>query len=155
MLIRLRFILHSLSGEARAADKRDENIMKFSYKLLQFFVFLVKIVCLSNIIRDINLIKTTATEVVESKCYDKQILNEGLLYAVQKLEETQNFYSISLYLLLTIFVLEFFNFVFYIKLWYGKYSEYIEKMKEEEELRKEQELIQLAFNQNQMSKKVE
>jgi len=155
MLIRLRFIIHCLGGEARAADKRDENIMKFSYKLLQFFVFLVKVVCLSNIIKDINLIKTTASEVVESKCYDKQILNEGLLYAVKKLDETQNFYSISLYLLLTIFILEFFNFIFYIKLWYGKYSEYMEKRKEEEELRKEQELIQLAFNQNQMSKKID
>ena len=155
MLIRLRFIIHSLSGEARAADKRDENIMKFSYKILQFCVFLVKVVALSNIIRDINIIKTTASEVVEAKCYDKKILNEGLLYSVKKLDETQKIFMISFYLLLTIFVLELFNLFFYIKIWYGKYSEYMEKRKEEEELKKEQELIQLAFNQNQMSKKIE
>jgi len=153
--IRFRFLIHSLNGEATTADKKDENIMKFSYKFLQFWVFLVKVVSLNNIISDIGLIKTTAGNIVSSKCYDVKILNDGLTYSITKLDETLNFYLISFYLLLVIFILEFFNFLFYIKLWYGKYSDYMAKLKEEEELKKEQELIQLAFNQNQMSKKMD
>ena len=153
--IRFRFLIYSLNGESTAADKRDENIMKFSYKFLQFWVFLVKVVSITNIIKDIGVIKTTAGNIVNSKCYDIKIMNDGLSYSITKLDETLQFYLISFYLLLTIFILEFLNFIFYIKLWYGKYSEYMAKLKEEEELRKEQELIQLAFNQNQMSKKID
>ncbi len=155
IFIRFRFLIHSLNGEATTADKKDENIMKFSYKFLQFWVFLVKVVSLNNIISDIGLIKTTEGNIVSSKCYDVKILNDGLTYSITKLDETLNFYLISFYLLLVIFILEFFNFLFYIKLWYGKYSDYMAKLKEEEELKKEQELIQLAFNQNQMSKKMD
>ena len=154
IFIRFRFLILLLNGEANSSDRKDENIMKFSFKFLQFWVFLIKIVAITNIIKDIGLIKSTALDIVNAKCYDLKILNDGLLYSVEKLDETLKFYLISFYLLLSIFLLEILNLIFYIKLWYGKYSEQMAKLKEEEELRKEQELIQLAFGQNHMSKKI-
>ena len=151
IFIRMRFIIMTLKNEARPADKRDENIQKLSFKILQSFVFLIKVIALSNIIKDFTRIIRISNELVNNNCYNVQIINDSLNYAVLNLKNTLNFYTTSFYMLLTVFFFEFMNLIFYIKLWYGKYSDYVEKKREAEELKKEQELIQLAFHNEKMT----
>ena len=131
--IRLRFIILLKKNEAKAADKKDENIQKFSLKFLQFVIFCIKMMTLLNIINDIILSRNTVQELFDNNCYSKQVLIDSLLYSANQLDNSLIYYLISIYILLSVFFFELMNFLFYLKILYSKYREYKEKLRENEE----------------------
>ena len=96
IIIRFRFIHLQINNIASPADKRDENIQKFSFKFLQFMVFLVKFVAITNIILDFKRYIQISQAIIDSQCYSPKILNDSLSYAISLLNNTLIIYQICM-----------------------------------------------------------